>query len=63
MTILRTGGRAELEGSARKCHAAATRHQSERIGDLKLFEPITMLLLSRYATAKSAVVYGLQGGR
>ena len=63
MTILRTGGRAELEGSARKCHAAATRHQSERIGDLKLFEPITMLRLSRYATAKSAVVYGLQGGR
>ena len=33
------------------------------IFDLKLFEPITMLRLSRYATAKSAVVYGLQGGR
>ncbi len=31
--------------------------------DLKLFEPITMLRLSRYATAKSAVVHGLQGGR
>ena len=29
----------------------------------KLFELITMLRLSRYATAKSAVVYGLQGGR
>ena len=34
-----------------------------RVGDLKLFELITMLRLSRYATAKSAVVYGLQGGR
>ena len=31
--------------------------------DLRLFEPITMLRLSRYAAAKSAVVYGLQGGR
>jgi hypothetical protein len=29
----------------------------------KLFELITMLRLSRYATAKSAVVYGLQGRR
>ena len=29
----------------------------------KLFQPITMLRLSRYATAKSAVVYGLQGRR
>ena len=42
-------------------------HQPKRkqkiIGDLELFEPITMLRLSRYATAKSAVVYGLQGGR
>ena len=32
---------------------------ARRFGDLKLFEPITMLRLSRYATAKSAVVYGL----
>jgi hypothetical protein len=31
-----------------------------RVGDLKLFEPITMLRLSRYATAKSAVVHGLR---
>ena len=36
---------------------------ARRFGDLKLFELITMLRLSRYATAKSAVVYGLQGGR
>jgi hypothetical protein len=41
------------------------RHSARKriIGDLKLFEPITMLRLSRYATAKSAVVYGLQSGR
>ncbi len=39
-------------------------HRSERAFDnLKLFEPVTMLRLSRYATAKSAVVNGLQGGR
>ena len=36
---------------------------SVRLGDLKLFELITMLRLSRYGTAKSAVAYGLQGGR
>ena len=34
--------------------------QLHGIGDLKLFEPITMLCWSRYATAKSAVVYRLQ---
>ena len=38
-------------------------YQQDVVGDLKLFEPITMLRLSRYATVKSAVVYGLQGGR
>ena len=56
MTILRTGGRAELEGSARKCHAAATRHQSERIGDLKSFELKTICLLVTLSDRAEAVV-------
>jgi hypothetical protein len=49
--------------SVRVGDASGSGHEQRRVGDLKLFEPITMLRLSRYATAKSAVVYGLQGGR
>ena len=49
--------------SARRQSNEVRANTGKIFGDLKLFELITMLRLSRYATAKSAVVYGLQGGR
>ncbi|MFZ0187776.1 MAG: hypothetical protein WAL72_12635 [Streptosporangiaceae bacterium] len=56
MTILHTGGRAELERLRVNATLQRPRHQSERIGDLKSFELKTMCLLVTLSDRAEAVV-------
>ena len=56
ITIPLTGGRAELERLRVNATLQRPRHQSERFGDLKLFELKTMCLVVTLSDRAEAVV-------